>query len=464
ATSVTWANPSAITYGTALSGTQLNATPSVAGNLVYTPASGTILNAGTNQTLSVTFTPNDTANYTGSSANVQITVATRPITVTADAKTKVYGAVDPALTYQITSGSLVGSDTLSGALTRAAGENVGNYAIQLGSLTNSNYQITFVSANLSITAKPITVTADAKTKVYGASDPAFTYTTSGLVGSDTLSGALTRVTGEAIGTYAIQQGSLANSNYQITFNTANLTITVRPITVTADAKTKTYGASDPALTYTITSGSLAGSDTLSGALTRVAGETVGTYAIQQGSLSAGSNYALTYVGANLSITARLITVSADAKSKVFGASDPALTYTITSGSLINGDSFTGALTRVGGENVGTYAIQQGSLSAGINYVITYNGANLTITKADQTITFSLQSTATVGDPPITLTATASSGLAVTYSSDNTDVAAISGNTVVIMGAGTANITASQAGNGNYNAAPNVVQPLNVSGP
>ncbi|HUJ18768.1 MAG TPA: Ig-like domain-containing protein, partial [Nitrospirota bacterium] len=47
ATSVTWANPSAITYGTALSGTQLNATPSVAGNLVYTPASGTILNAGT---------------------------------------------------------------------------------------------------------------------------------------------------------------------------------------------------------------------------------------------------------------------------------------------------------------------------------------------------------------------------------------------------------------------------------
>ena len=60
---ITWAAPSAVTYGTALSSTQLDATANVPGTFVYTPAAGTVLNAGS-QTLSVTFTPTDTTNYT----------------------------------------------------------------------------------------------------------------------------------------------------------------------------------------------------------------------------------------------------------------------------------------------------------------------------------------------------------------------------------------------------------------
>ena len=60
---VTWANPADITYGTALSGTQLNATASVPGTFVYTPPAGTVLNAGAGQILSVDFTPTDSANY-----------------------------------------------------------------------------------------------------------------------------------------------------------------------------------------------------------------------------------------------------------------------------------------------------------------------------------------------------------------------------------------------------------------
>jgi len=56
---ITWNNPSAITYGTPLSATQLNATANVAGTFVYTPAAGTILNAGANQILTVNFTPTD---------------------------------------------------------------------------------------------------------------------------------------------------------------------------------------------------------------------------------------------------------------------------------------------------------------------------------------------------------------------------------------------------------------------
>ena len=70
---ITWSNPAAITYGTALSGTQLNALASVPGSFAYNPVSGTILGAGT-QTLQVTFTPTDSVNYTTATSSVSLTV------------------------------------------------------------------------------------------------------------------------------------------------------------------------------------------------------------------------------------------------------------------------------------------------------------------------------------------------------------------------------------------------------
>jgi hypothetical protein len=70
---ITWATPQAITAGTALSSTQLNATANVPGTFVYSPAAGEKLSAGT-QTLSVTFTPTDTASYSSTTASVQLVV------------------------------------------------------------------------------------------------------------------------------------------------------------------------------------------------------------------------------------------------------------------------------------------------------------------------------------------------------------------------------------------------------
>lgn len=70
---LSWATPAAITYGTQLSGTQLNASSSVPGSYVYLPASGSVLTAGS-QTLSVTFTPTDTTDYTNAATSVALTV------------------------------------------------------------------------------------------------------------------------------------------------------------------------------------------------------------------------------------------------------------------------------------------------------------------------------------------------------------------------------------------------------
>lgn len=81
---------------------------------------------------------------------------------------------------------------------------------------------------------------------------------------------------------------------------------------------------------------------------------------------------------------------------------------------------------------------------------------------EQTITFPALAAATYGDAPITLTATASSGLPVTYVSSDTTVVNITGNLAVIKGAGNVLITAKQPGNGVYDAAPDVVQPLTIN--
>jgi hypothetical protein len=70
---ITWATPAAITYPTALSATQLDASSTVAGTFAYSPALGTVLTAGTHM-LSVIFTPTDTTDYTTATASVQLTV------------------------------------------------------------------------------------------------------------------------------------------------------------------------------------------------------------------------------------------------------------------------------------------------------------------------------------------------------------------------------------------------------
>ncbi len=314
-----------------------------------------------------------------------LTIASRAVTVTADPQTKTYGEADPALTYQITSGSLVNGDSFTGGLVRAPGENVGSYAISQGTLALSgDYTLTFVGADLTIDARAVAVTADAQSKTYGDADPALTYqiTSGTLVNGDSFTGALTRAAGESVGTYAITQETLALSgDYELTFVGADLTIASRAVTVTADAQTKTYGDADPALTYQITSGALVNGDGFTGGLVRAPGDNVGSYAITQGTLALSGDYTLTFVGADLTITSRAVTVTADPQTKTYGEADPALTYQITSGTLVSGDSLTGAVTRAVGESVGTYAITQGTLALSSDYTLTFLGADLTITVA-----------------------------------------------------------------------------------
>jgi hypothetical protein len=82
----------------------------------------------------------------------------------------------------------------------------------------------------------------------------------------------------------------------------------------------------------------------------------------------------------LTVHRKPLAVAAAAKVKTYGEGDPALTYTLSE-PLIEGDNFSGALSRAAGENAGVYAIGLGTLSAGNDYDVTFTGANFTIVRA-----------------------------------------------------------------------------------
>ena len=337
-------------------------------------------------------------NYALNYTSNNLTVTQRAITVTADAKSRAYGDVNPALTYQVGGAGLVNGDTLSGALATSAttASNVGVYGITQGTLAASgNYALNYASADLTVGQRAITVTADAKSRVYGDANPALTYQVggSGLVNGDTLSGALaTSATAASnVGIYGITQGSLvASTNYALNYASANLTVTQRAITVTADAKSRTYGDTNPALTYQVTGSGLVNGDTLSGALATSAttASNVGVYGITQGSLAASTNYALNYASADLTVTQRVITVTADVKSRAYGDANPMLTYQVGGSGLVNGDTLSGALatSATTTSNVGVYGITRGSIAASTNYALNYVSANLTVAPRAITVT------------------------------------------------------------------------------
>src|SRR5260221_4615362 len=83
-----------------------------------------------------------------------------------------------------------------------------------------------------------------------------------------------------------------------------------------------------------------------------------------------SNYTLTYTGANLTITPRAIAVTADAQTKVYGAADPALTFTYT-GVLQGSDAFTGTVRVSAAVTQGTYMIGHTTLALMSNYTLSY---------------------------------------------------------------------------------------------
>src|SRR5437762_3263009 len=172
-------------------GAQLNATANTTGTFVYNPPAGTVLNAGNGQTLSVTFTPNDTTSFSPATVTVTLNVLKAQLTITAQNKSKVYGAALPALTASYS--GFVNGDTSASLDTPVSlgtpatpSSPVASYTITAAGAADANYAITFVNGTLTIAPAPLTIKADDKSRPAGQPNPPLTVTYTGFVNGDTV--------------------------------------------------------------------------------------------------------------------------------------------------------------------------------------------------------------------------------------------------------------------------------------
>ncbi|MGD0089915.1 MAG: MBG domain-containing protein [Planctomycetota bacterium] len=253
------------------------------------------------------------------------------------------------------------------------------------------------------------------------------------------------------------------------------------ITANVDSKTygqtKTYGAGSTAFTSSgLQNGETIGSMTITASGGSAANAAVGSYSLTPsaaagGTFSAG-NYTIAYHDGALTVNAAALDVTANADSKTYGQTKTygAGSTAFTSSGLQNGETIgsvtitagggTAATAAVGSYNLTPSAAAGGTFAAG-NYTIAYHDGTLTIIKADQTITFGALPDKLTTDAPFTVSATAGSGLAVTFSLVS-GPATMLGNTITLNGtAGTVVVQTVQEGNTNYNAGPSVNQSFNV---
>ena len=353
-------------------------------------------------------------NYTVTATDTKtFTITPATVTVTADAKEKVYGANDPAFTATVTGLKL--QDTVSAityTLSRAEGENVGTYVITpAGEATQGNYTVVYEANDLTITAKAlsedVTLTLDADKTYTGVQQTmdivSVVYASAQgdktlVEGTDYQIVAGTNV-GTNAGEYTLTIQGIGNYSGTLS-ETWNINKAV--LTVTADNKSKTYGQLDPEFTYTATG--MQNNEDAAELLedteiqfTRQNANTndVGTYDITPSGADAIDNYTISYVKGTLTINRAALTVTADSKSKTYGAADEALTWTATG--LVNGDTQAALLeanalvvniSRVAGEAVSgsPYTITVTGAAEQGNYNVTYVNGGYTISNANITVT------------------------------------------------------------------------------
>ncbi|WP_295638050.1 MBG domain-containing protein [Novosphingobium sp.] len=285
----------------------------------------------------------------------------RVLWIRPDDASRVYGNANPALTFSVfgsqNGGVLNSSPQLSSVANATSG--VGSYAVTQTGAT-SNYRVVLSNGTLTVTPRPLTLTPDALSRLYGGSNPAndtasaaVATANSGLVNGDSV--ATVSVAGPAIATSGVGQYALSGSNavfsqgsasnYTITYNTNATGLTINPapllVTYTANAASRLYGQSNPPLTGSVAASGLLNNETLNGVTsgtatftsTATATSNVGQYAILGSGLSpSSSNYSFSFAQAPGNATGLTIT--------------PAQLSTVVTASLVGSASKTYDGTRI----------------------------------------------------------------------------------------------------------------------
>ncbi|MCW2249061.1 filamentous hemagglutinin family protein [Azospirillum fermentarium] len=255
------------------------------------------------------------SNYTVSYTGGTLTVNPATLTITAHDVTKTYGDTAALSGYTVSglkNGDSVSSLVLSSGGT-AATAGAGRYGITASSVQGSglsNYTVSYLGT-LTVNPAALTITAHDVTKTYGDTAALSGYMVTGLKNGDSVSSLVLSSGGTAAtagaGRYGITASSAQGSglsNYTVSYLGGTLTVSARPIMVTADSLSRLAGTANPALTYSVGGRGLVNGDTLTGALATDAttAAPAGTYAITQGTLAASSNYSLSFNPSVLTVT------------------------------------------------------------------------------------------------------------------------------------------------------------------
>jgi hypothetical protein len=402
---------------------------------------------------------------------------------------RVYGTAPFTVSATASSGLTVSFNSQTTSVCTVSGTTVtlasgGQCTIQATQAGNTNYAAApSVNQSFQVTQASQTITFGAiSNKPYNTAPFTLSATaTSGLAVSFaslttpvcTVSGSTVTLTG--VGTCTIQATQAGNADY------AAATPVSRSFSVTQASQTisfgglsnKPYGTAPFTVSATASSHLPVSFASLTTSVCTVSGSTVtldevGTCTIQATQAGNTDYDAAAPVPRSFSVTQGTQTISfAALTSKPYGTSPFTVSATASSGLSVSFASTTAPVCTVSGSTVtllegGTCTIQ--ATQAG-NADYAAAGAvsrSFSVTKLSQTITFAALSNEPYGTAPFTLSATASSGLAVSFASTTSSVCTVSGSTVTLVEAGTCGIKATQAGNADYDAAASVSRSFSVT--
>src|SRR5450830_605871 len=369
---------SSITYGDSISTSTLTGgSASVPGTFTF--ADCTVKPDAGSYTAVVTFTTSDTGTYNAVTADVNVTVGAKALTITANNASKTYGDTATLAGTAFTVVGLVNSDTFTSVTLASKGSvntaNAGTYAITAIDAVGtglSNYIISYVPGTLTVNkATPAVVTWPSTNPItYGQ-----LLSASGLNGGQmtyagqTVPGVVSFITPGTItptrdvyGNYsaAVVFTPSDTGNYNTVAGRVNVVVNKATLTVTADDKSVTYGDAVPSLTCQITgfvngetASAVSGTAALSTAYTATTGVASSPVAITAaaGTINA-ANYNFIFVNGAVTINQKPITITADSSTVFYNGSMQSLSG-VSSSSLISGDIIT-ASASTSGTNAGTY--------------------------------------------------------------------------------------------------------------
>jgi len=341
--------------------------------------------------------------YSSGSDNAHtLTINKAVLTVTANSSSRAYGAANPGFSGTISGIKNGDNITATYATSAGAASIVGSYSIvptvsDPGSKLG-NYTLTVNNGSLSVMAAPLTVTALNATRAYGAANPSFSGTISGIQNNDNITATystsatvLSAVNSYAIIPTLVDPGSKL-SNYNVTVTNGNLSITKAPLSAAAFNASRSYGAANPTFSGVL-SGVLNGDNILATYDTAATPATaIGAYPIVPSLLDPDSklgNYTANLSNGTLTIGKATLTVAADNQSRIYGAANPTFTGVIAG--VQNSDNITAtyatsamATTPVGNYNIVPNLLDPTSKLG--NYSLTVTNGTLAIGKAPLVVT------------------------------------------------------------------------------